>query len=400
MRTGAGCRMKREMTLLAAGQALIRSDLRGVRHPGFLKLLGRIRSADLSFTNFEGAVLGNPHCWPTKDDRFCGAVPAGTLQAVAAMGFSALALANNHAFDLGPGGILATLEEARGCGVLAAGIGEDFSAAANPAVRDFPFGGAALLAVHCGDRSEARSCRALNAQPSLRIPARPGVNMLEGVPERGEDGGGSFRAEDIRLHRDRISHAAAAGHFVLVYIHHHTLGPTPEIVPPPFRIFCRMCIDAGASAVVGHGTPVLQGVEIYRERPIFFNLANFIFHTQAVEMWSGRHGSHPWESCLASARFLADGRLSSLELHPIVLGRPAELAGTDAAGRRASFPVPAEGTEAERILQRVADLSAQWNTAFQVHESSSGQWSARWSRPADSMPPGCPAGTGSGTPAR
>lgn len=372
--------MNREITFLAAGQALIRGDLSRTEDARFGNLLQRIRSADLAFTNFEGAVLGGASCWPTKDDAYCGAVDPVVLRSLAGMGFSAVALANNHAFDLGPGGILATRDEIRRMEVLSAGIGADFSAAAAPGFRDFPFGRACLIAMHCGDRQEAKTCRALDARPDRGIPARPGVNWLEGVTKPDGSGDWEFLAADVRRHLDTIRQAAGVTDFVIVYVHHHTLGATPERVPPAYREFCRSCIEAGAHVVLGHGTPVMQGVEVFQGRPIFYNLANFVFHTRAVEMWSGRYGSKPWESCMASARFRADGSLAGLEIHPIVLGDPEKLTAADSLGRRASCPVMADRESGERILRRLADLSGEWGTVFEMPQKNSHDPVAIWRR--------------------
>ena len=42
-------------------------------------------------------------------------------------------------------------------------------------------------------------------------------------------------------------------------------------------------IDAGASMVVGHHAHTLQGVEIYNDKPIIYNLGNFLFNQAEVE---------------------------------------------------------------------------------------------------------------------
>ena len=44
-----------------------------------------------------------------------------------------------------------------------------------------------------------------------------------------------------------------------------------------FNEFARKMIDAGADVAVGHGPHVLRGIEIYKEKPIFYSLANFMF---------------------------------------------------------------------------------------------------------------------------
>lgn len=43
-------------------------------------------------------------------------------------------------------------------------------------------------------------------------------------------------------------------------------------------------IDAGAGIVVGHGPHVLRGIEVYKGRPIFYSLANFIVENDLVEL--------------------------------------------------------------------------------------------------------------------
>src|SRR5690554_4780594 len=116
--------MHAPFTLVTTGQCLIKRDLRGVEDPGLRRVIEKIRSADLAFTNFEAAILGNDYSWPTKT-LACSAVPAETLDCLQAMGFSALSLANNHAFDLGPGGVLQGLAEVQRRGLVYAGVGRD-----------------------------------------------------------------------------------------------------------------------------------------------------------------------------------------------------------------------------------------------------------------------------------
>jgi poly-gamma-glutamate synthesis protein (capsule biosynthesis protein) len=36
-------------------------------------------------------------------------------------------------------------------------------------------------------------------------------------------------------------------------------------------------VDAGADIVIGHHPHVIQGMEIYKRKPIFYSLGNFIF---------------------------------------------------------------------------------------------------------------------------
>lgn len=43
------------------------------------------------------------------------------------------------------------------------------------------------------------------------------------------------------------------------------------------QIFAHKLIDWGADAVIGHHPHVVEGIEIYRQKPIFYSLGNFIF---------------------------------------------------------------------------------------------------------------------------
>ncbi|MFH0891359.1 MAG: CapA family protein [Candidatus Falkowbacteria bacterium] len=43
------------------------------------------------------------------------------------------------------------------------------------------------------------------------------------------------------------------------------------------RSMAHKLIDAGADAVIGHHPHVVQGMEIYKDKPIFYSLGNFIF---------------------------------------------------------------------------------------------------------------------------
>src|SRR6185503_8013863 len=52
---------------------------------------------------------------------------------------------------------------------------------------------------------------------------------------------------------------------------------------PFIEDFARKAIDAGASAVLGHGAHMLRGVEVYKGRPIFYNLGSLMIEFEAGE---------------------------------------------------------------------------------------------------------------------
>ena len=60
-------------------------------------------------------------------------------------------------------------------------------------------------------------------------------------------------------------------------------------VPAEFiGAFARAMIDAGADLVVGHGPHLLRGLELYKGKPIFYSLGNFIGQNELVAEDPGR----------------------------------------------------------------------------------------------------------------
>ena len=108
----------------------------------------------------------------------------------------------------------------------------------------------------------------------------------------------------------------------------------------------------GASLYVGHGAPRLHGIEIYRGRPIFYDLGNFIFQTATED---GFYDAEVWQSIVAECRF-DDGRFRDMRLTPLQLnadgvGGPADLANP-------RTPSIARGAAADVILDRARAIVA------------------------------------------
>ncbi|MGO4625282.1 capsule biosynthesis protein CapA, partial [Ensifer sp. 2TAB8] len=103
---------------------------------------------------------------------------------------------------------------------------------------------------------------------------------------------------------------------------------------------------------------------IYRGRPIFYSLGNFIFHVRSEKStWTA---PEVWESVVAATTFDADNRLVEVILHPVVIGGDAAL--EDGVLERRLAPHLATGTRAEHILQRLAEQSARLGTEIRISE--------------------------------
>lgn len=389
--------MKDHFCAVVTGQSLIKHDIRNIQDERFAEIVRFLEQGDLVFTNFESTILAKDGGWPTKGKYF-GYSSVEVLDALQAIGFNALALANNHAFDLGPNGVLSTLEEVETRGFLHAGIGANEADAARPGRRRLGTREVALLAMDAGPGPAN-----MYAENGTAFrPARPGVNGLKTVRKIGVPDGHFRRlarlgeqlqsspfelanyaqpedppevangkeinfygtvfaqaanfgrlievdSESANIHLSAIRHAAAQGDFVVAYLHHHHWEPGWQDVPHWVRTFARSCIDAGADLFVSHGAPVLQALEIYNGSPIFYGLGNFLFHVHPTENeWDP---PEVWQSIVAACRYDAGGSLEGIDLLPVVIGADARPIGS-ATGRL--VPVAATGNAAREILEGFA----------------------------------------------
>ena len=133
-----------------------------------------------------------------------------------------------------------------------------------------------------------------------------------------------------------------------------------EQVPGWARRFARACIEAGASAYVSHGVPLLQGIELHQGRPILHGLGNFIFQTRyGATSWAL---DESWKSVVATLHYdgpdLAriESRRSCSAARP-----PSPPAISPTATCRIS-----PGRDGPAILERLAARSAALGTSLTI----------------------------------
>lgn len=104
--------------------------------------------------------------------------------------------------------------------------------------------------------------------------------MLTDGPEYNET---SPNPKDLARTVEEIKEARRQADIVLVSVHAHEMkGADSKVAAQFVETFARACIDAGASAVIGHGPHELRGIEVYNGGLIFYSLGNFIFQTETV----------------------------------------------------------------------------------------------------------------------
>jgi poly-gamma-glutamate synthesis protein (capsule biosynthesis protein) len=356
-----------QLTVTLTGQSMIRSDVRSTAPAAVPVMSALIAGTDVAFTNFEGTIAepGQPNqSTPAQGPRFLA--PPATLDALQALGFNLIDTSNNHAADLMVPGVLNTLKEADRIGLAHAGTGKTLAEATAPAYLKTAHGTVALVALASGSLPKG----------AIATDTQPGVDELRLSPENVPN------PEDTKRILASIRDASKKSDLVIVYQHNHvfdkpfgemyTEGLPERMRPSPWLIkWVHQEIDAGADLIVMHGAPNLHGIEIYKGKPIFYDLGNFIFNAP-LTMWTLQEPMN-WESVVPTLTF--KGRnVQSIQMKPIVMnfigeGQPEahdpylNNQFIDTRG----LPTLAKGQQATDILQRVADLSQPFGTKVNIN---------------------------------
>ena len=269
------------MTILFSGDVLLsdhvlnaysRSDgISGVLDQGYLST---IQSADYFAVNEEFPFSSRGTQAPDKQYTFRLAPEKVSL--FKEMGIDAVTLANNHALDYGTDALLDTCEILDRAGILHTGAGKDLDTAKQPVLFE------------------------KNGQRVALIGATRVIPKADWAATKGHPGMLSSYEVSVEPLLAQIAECHASGDRVVVLIH---WGIERDETPQEYqRALARRYIDAGADLVIGSHPHVLQGIEYYKGKPIFYSLGNFVF------------GSSIPKTMLVQAAFTGDGL--SLQLIP------------------------------------------------------------------------------------
>jgi poly-gamma-glutamate synthesis protein (capsule biosynthesis protein) len=215
-------------------------------------LNGLFKRDDLTVVNLECAVsdLGTP---VPKTFNFRGDVAA--LPAMRAAGVEVANMANNHSYDFGPDALLDTRKNLGDNDIAAVGAGKDPQQALAPAL--FTIKG-------------------------WRIAVVGFDKVVDPAPEAvaAKDHPGTAAGHDENAMIGAVKAAAAEADIVIVDIH---WGVELDTQPRPADVALgHKLIDAGADVIFGGHSHRLQPLEMYRGRPIFYSLANFVWPNFSV----------------------------------------------------------------------------------------------------------------------
>lgn len=203
------------------------------------------------------------------------------LHALRRAGFHVATLAGNHIADAGPEGIEDTVAELRTLGIQTTGAGAHLADAHGPAIveRD-------------GVRFGFLSYNCVGPRESWATSAKPGCAFVKVLTHYELDyatpgGPPTIYTFADPVTQERMAHDIATLRTqvdVVTVALHKGLGHTPATLAMYERPLSKAAIDAGADVVVGHHAHILQGIEVYRGKPIFHGLGNFVTVTRALSV--------------------------------------------------------------------------------------------------------------------
>jgi len=391
--------------------------------PQLQSLLGIMRSADMTYANMEGPIIdygafSGPRVGSSK--TFVGELKN--------MGIRIVTTANNHAMDAGPEGVSMTNRFLDEAGIAHAGTGKNLAEARRPAIATTPKGTVAAIGMYSIDITSSNPgyTRYSDAKTDW-----PGVNPLHVEPTFVVS---AEQMQDLRRIRDavyarrsqvlvpvapisanepknrislfgtqyKVGDAADAGNlnytmdrrdfrdiiqsvregkqlsdFMVVAIHCHVnsfafQAYSHDNSTPDFLVqLAHAVIDNGADVFVGHGVHTLRGIEIYKGKPIFYGISNFIYQNSPIpeitdptrsenSLLDRTHQPDNKEALLTTSRY-EQGQLVEVRLYPVDLG----IDGTRPVSRNGQ-PLAASPEQALRILKVVQELSKPFGTLISI----------------------------------
>ena len=423
---------QKKLTVTGTGDALFVARFPNYYDSQKKEISNFINSHDLKITNLETNLsdfgsFGNSYSGGTWINT-----PKEYFADLRSLGFNFYGNANNHCMDYSYKAMLSTVDYLDELGLAHAGTGRDLDQAEKPAILELNGKKVAVFAIDASFNPASKAGRA-----TKYFEGRPGVNYLrhsesfkitqsqmDTLKEIAKDTGinynrdfniatgyelpcpegvfvlgkTTFTVKDAPQtkcnEKDKqrlitlIKKAKQENDYVFVQIHCHDDDNTSHANAPEYlEEFCRACIDNGVSAIFGGGCHELRGIEMYKGKPIFYSLGDFIYQGPQVEYLpadfmeqygvdiyaeakealnvrsrNGKVGLHlnkeNYLSILPSLEF--DGEdLVSIKLLPIGLN-------FDKKDLLNGLPMVAQQAESEEILNVLNKISVKYGTIFDL----------------------------------
>ncbi|MCX8131806.1 MAG: CapA family protein [Clostridia bacterium] len=314
------------LKITAVGDILLGRSvgLRVIKQPSryaypFEKVADFLRRGDIVFGNLEESITSSTKGLTgiKQGGKYVLKNEVEAIEGLKYAGFNLFSLANNHILDYYEKGLYDTIEILNKNGIAYAGAGRNLEEARKLTIIEKKGIKVGLLAYT--DMAEIT----YKGNPPLSFLAKDNKSGV--APTKIE-----YIREDMAKARGMVDLLIVSLHWGIEY----TYEPTKKQVEIAHEI-----IDQGADILIGHHTHRFQSIEIYKEKPIFYSLGNFIFDQRDPENQQG---------------FLMEMEYKDKKL--------ARLSGIPFKIRDVSQIVPQSGKDAAEIIYREIKLCEKMDT--------------------------------------
>jgi poly-gamma-glutamate synthesis protein (capsule biosynthesis protein) len=309
------------------------------------KAFSHIRDADVCFMNCEMPLTKGGYRIEKTVNLQSDPIVARDLAEV--LGIDVVTLANNHMLDYSYEGLENTLAAIDSVGLARVGAGADIDRALCPhfstvnGIRFAFFGVAATLP----PGSAAGVGRPGIAPIRVNFSFAVNENLMAENPGIAPIVHTTSQADDVQRVTEAITAAKGDVDHVIIAIHwgitRRRITPFQGMIAEYQGPLGRALIDAGADLVLGNHSHNLHGVEVYRGKPIFYSLGNFIFQDP--------RGYMEPESVIVSADFSHSGL--RVQLTPVLVND-------------GGFPELVERSARDHVIRVIGERSEQFGTQF------------------------------------
>lgn len=235
----------------------------------FNKISQHTKGADIGICNLEGILTDSVRGKRSTELTFSG-LPEFADSLIEA-GFNVINVANNHSLEHGPELFKETVSHLKNAGIAVCGLrnrATDYWS--DPVILRKKGQIIGILGYNWVGVDKFKGADDLIAQSRDSLVNYTWIRNRN-PDERRKKRNGTWNSKlirDIRKLRKEVDFLILSAHWGYEFVH-----------MPPYNLIleARSFIDAGADLIIGHHPHVIQGMEEFREKHIFYSLGNFIF---------------------------------------------------------------------------------------------------------------------------
>lgn len=301
---------KSNVTLFFTGDVMLGRGVDGILSNG-VNIFQNVKSL---FQNSDGAIINLEGPFTSSSTNFKQSIPLKANPSYAHVlkdnNVVVACLANNHIMDYGSKGLSDTISSLKSSGVNYTGAGENLEQATQPVYLNV----------------KGRKIAVLNFMDNTTFPEFSASEMSAATTNSS-----GYALADWNIIKNRIDEAKNNSDATVVVFHYgneYSTSPNTDQIE-----LSHKCIDEGADMVIGSHPHVIQKVESYNGKPIFYSLGNFVFDQSNPE-------THP--SLMVEMQLI--GNEAKVIVHPMLLV--------------GSMPRPMDNSSGVQLLNRLKSQSS------------------------------------------